>query len=79
MFFNKKCCSSSALFSTFLSTTIQDDCKRRTLFRVFRGHVVFEGIYFFFCMRVSMGWWLYGFRLKFWLFYGHRSIYFGYG
>ena len=47
MFFNKKCCSSSALFSTFLSTTIQDDCKRRTLFRVFRGHVVFEGILIF--------------------------------
>ena len=35
MFFNKKCCSSSALFSTFLCTTIQEDCKRRTLFRVF--------------------------------------------
>ena len=45
-----KCCSSSALFCTFLSTTIQDDCKRRTLFRVFRGHVLFEGIYFFFCI-----------------------------
>ena len=54
MFFNKKCCSSSALFSTFLSTTIQDDCKRRTFFRVFRGHVVFEGIFFFFFMRVSI-------------------------
>ena len=35
---------------TFLSTTIQDDCRRRTLFRVFRGHVLFEGIYFFFCI-----------------------------
>ena len=35
----QKCCSSSALFCGFLSTTIQDDCKRRTLFRVFRGHM----------------------------------------
>ena len=38
---------------TFVSTTIQDDCKRRTLFLVFRG---FEGIYFFFCQaRRSWG------------------------
>ena len=37
-------------------TTIQDDCKRRTLFRVFRGHVVFEGIYFFFCICDNRPW-----------------------
>ena len=41
---------------TFLSTTVQDDCKRRTLFRVFRGHVVFEGIYFFFCICDNRPW-----------------------
>ena len=35
---------------TFLTTTVQGDCKRRTLFRVFRGHATFEGIYFFFCI-----------------------------
>ena len=53
-----KCCSSSALFCTFLSIMIQDDCKRRTLFRVFRGHVVFEGIHFFLRCRFSVlfGW-----------------------
>ena len=41
---------------TFLSTTIQDHCKRCTLFRVFRGHVVFEGIYFFFCICDNRPW-----------------------
>ena len=41
---------------TFLSTTIQDDCKRSTLFRVFRGHVVFKGIYFFFCICDNRSW-----------------------
>ena len=52
----KKCCLSSALFCTFLSTTIQDDCKRRTLIPVFRGHVVFQGIYFFFCICDNRPW-----------------------
>ena len=41
---------------TFLSTTIQDDCKRRTLFRVFRGHVVFKVIFFFFCVCDNRPW-----------------------
>ena len=41
---------------TFLSTTVQDDCERPTLFRVFRGHVVFEGIYFFFCICDNRPW-----------------------
>ena len=34
----------------------QYDCKRRTLFRVFSGHVVFEGIYFFFCICDNRPW-----------------------
>ena len=38
---------------TFLSTTIQDDCKRRTTFLVFRG---FEGIYFFLCICDNRPW-----------------------
>ena len=41
---------------TFLGTTIQDNCKWRILFRVFRGHVVFEIIIFLFCICDNRPW-----------------------
>ena len=51
-------------FSPVLYFSKYHDCKRRTLFRVFRCHVVFDGIYFFFCICDNRPWYFLRYRFS---------------
>ena len=77
VFQQKNACRASVVemlfkFSSVLFFSKYHDCKRRTevlvLFCVFRGHVVFESIYFFFCLCDN--------RPRY-LFHCHFSVLFG--